>query len=134
MLSFDKRSIHRHEGVLNFVQTNRGIDQYYTTVFEADEAAYDNLLEREMGLTNAERLRRGQSIPSSCYRPIRLTSSLGETELFVIPPEGRKPCPTSWNANYVRIVKTGIEESYRGRMKETNLRALRAAVNRSRAR
>ena len=130
-LSFDKYSRFRREPVLNIARTNREEDAYYTTVFEVDEKVFDALLRREMGETNTERFKQGDAIPYESHRPVSLDSRYGPTVIFLIPPEGTKRSSTTWNAEYVRIVKKGIEESYRGKMLQTNLQALRRAVEES---
>ena len=133
-LSFDKRSTSRGEAVLNFVQTGDQDDVFYTTVFEVDEKVYEALLKREMGNQTAMRWKRNESIPDTSYRPIKIDSKFGKVNIFIIPETGRILTPTTHNADYVKIVKRGIEESYQGEMKGVNLKALEKAVQESQCR
>ncbi len=112
-LSFDRCSSNRKEAVLNFVNTGNSEDVYYTTIFKVDDNAYCEVMKREMGKDNAEKWKQCKLIPLNAYRPKTLDSSFDKTEVFLIPEEERKPTQTHWEADYVKIVREGIGESYK---------------------
>jgi len=132
-LSFDRKSTERQEAVLNFVHTGNPEDVYYTTVYEVDDNAYVDIMEREMGEQTAKIWKQGKRIGANNYRPIQLDSEFGKTEIFIIPDEGRKITKTNWEAGYVKTVRDGIEESYKDKpiQIEANLKALKRAVEES---
>ena len=132
-LSFDKNSFTRNEAVLNLVRTNNSNDVYYTCVYEVDADTHTDVLRREMGQGNVGKWMQGEAVKFNSYRPLRLESNLGTTEVFVIPETERLPTPTSWEAEYVVIVRRGIEESFKDMPKEkgVNLQALKKAVEES---
>ena len=131
--SFDKKSHTRNEAVLNLVQTNDSNDVYYTYVYEADNDAYVDIMSREMGRTNIENRKNSEQAKFNSYRPVQLESNLGTARIFVIPKNERIPNTTSWDAEYVIIVRKGIETSFKNRPKEkeANLWALKRAVEES---
>jgi hypothetical protein len=132
-LSFDKKSFSRSEAVLNFVRTNNSNDVYYTCVYEVDADTHTEVLRREMGQGNAEKWLHSEAVKFNSYRPLRLESNLGTTEIFVIPETERLLTPTSWDAEYVVIVRKGIDESFKDMPKEkaVNLQVLKKAVEES---
>jgi len=130
-LSFDRFSENRQEAVLNFVLTRDSNDVFYTTVFEVDEKVYEALLKREMGNQTAVKWKRNEPILDTSYRPIEMDSQFGKVKMFIIPEEGRQLTQTTYDAEYVKVVNCGIEESYEGEMKEVNLKALERAVRES---
>jgi len=132
-LSFDKKSFGRNEAVLNLVQTNDSNDVYFTTVYEVDQDAYIEIMRREMGQLNIEKQRNSQAVKFNSYRPFQLESNLGATHIFIIPENERLPIATSGEAEYVVIVRRGIEESFKDMPKEkdVNLQALKKAVEES---
>ena len=93
-------------------------------MFKADKKVYEALLKREMGNQAALKWKQVEPIPDTSYRPVEIDSPFGKVKIFVIPEEGRKLTPATHDAKYVQIVKCGIEESYKGEMKEVNLKAL----------
>ena len=131
-LSFDKLN-RREEAVLNLVWTGNKNDAYYTTVFQIDTVACGAIMEREMGMTNAEEWKQGLAVKFGSYRPFTLASEFGNTEVFIIPCEERKRIPTNREARYFKTVKEGIEESYKDipHMKAKNLDCLEKAVDES---
>lgn len=132
-LSFDRRSVKRQEAVLNIVYTGNPEDVFYTTVYKVDYDAYTKIMEREMGEQTAKRWKEGRLSDTNSYRPIQLDSEFGITDIFVIPFKGRQRAQTHLKANYVKTVRQGIEESYKGmpKEKEVNLEALGRAVEES---
>jgi hypothetical protein len=132
-LSFDKKSFGQNEAILNLVRTNDPADAYYTCVYEVDEEAHTEIMRREMGQGNIERWTLGVPVRYNSYLPQRLESSFGTTEVFVIPEKERKPTSTIWEALYVRVVRKGIEESFKDmpKEKEINLQVLKKAVEES---
>ena len=131
--SFDKKSHARNEAVLNLVQTNDSNDVYYTYVYEADNEAYADIMNREMGRANIENRKNSEQAKFNSYRPVQLESNLGTTRIFIIPKNERIPNTTSWDAEYVVIVRRGIEQSFKKwpTEKAINLEALKKAVERS---
>jgi len=128
-LSFDRYSIQRREAVLNFVKTGSSTDVYYTKVYEVDKKAFYAIMDREMGSETARKFICGKRIKPNDYRPVKMSSEeFGETYIFVIPEEGRQPTPTNSEKPYVRIVREGIYESFGGKEREVNLKALERAV------
>ncbi len=132
-LSFDKKSFGQNEAVLNLVRTNNSNDVYYTVVYEVDEGTYIEIMRREMGQGNAEKWKHGEAVSFNSYRPLRLESNLGTTQLFVIPENERLHTQTRSEDEYVVIVRRGIEESFKDmpKEKEANLQVLKKAVNES---
>jgi len=130
-LSFDRRSIQRCEAVLNLVKTGDPTDIYYTKVYEVNCEAFYAIMDREMGRGTARKWICSESIELDNYRPVKMESELGETHLFIIPEEGRKPTPTNESSNYVQIVRDGIFESFSGEERDINLKALEKAVIKS---
>lgn len=132
-LSFDKKSFGRNEAVLNLIQTNDSNDVYYTCVYEVDNDAYTEIMRREMGQANIERRKNSEAAKFNSYRPFQLESNLGTTHIFIIPENERLPIATSWEAEYVIIVRRGIEASFKDmpKEKEVNLQALKKAVEES---
>lgn len=92
---------------------------------------YEEFLKREMGNHMVMKWKRNEPLPDPSYRPVELGSSFGKVKIFVIPEKGRKITPTAHDAEYVQIVKQGIEESYEGKMKAANVKALERAVRES---
>ena len=131
--SFDKKSHARNEAVLNLVQTNDPNDVYYTYVYEADDEAYAEIMNREMGRANIENRKNSEQAKFNSYRPVQLESNLGTTRIFIIPKNERIPNTTSWDAEYVVIVRRGIEQSFKNKPTEkaVNLEALKRAVEES---
>jgi hypothetical protein len=131
--SFDSKSHARSEAVLNLVQTNDSNDVYYTYVYETDNDAYADIMNREMGQANIEKRKNSESAKFNSYRIVQLESNLGTTRIFIIPENERIPNTTSWDAEYVVIVRKGIETSFKNRPKEkeVNLEALKKAVEES---
>jgi hypothetical protein len=131
--SFDKKSHARNEAVLNLVQTNDSNDVYYTCVYEADNEAYTDIMNREMGRANIENRKNSEQPKFNSYRLVQLESNLGTTRIFLIPKNERVPNTTSWDAEYVVIVRRGIEVSFKDQPieKEANLWALKRAVEES---
>jgi hypothetical protein len=130
-LSFDKLSSRRNEAVLNLVKTGNARDVYYTTLFEVGDEVYEALLQREMGKTTCEKWKKREPIPDTSYRPIELDTKIGKSTIFIIPEAGRVTTPTSGKTRYVKAVKKGIEGLYHGEMRETNLNALKRAIEES---
>jgi len=132
-LFFGKKSFSRKEAVLNFVQTHDSSDVYYTCVYEVDAETYAEIMLLEMGQGNAGKCRQSQAVKFNSYRPLRLESNLGTTEVFVIPKTEQLSPSTSWDAKYVTIVRQGIEESFKEfpKEREVNLQALKKAVEES---
>ena len=131
--SFDKKSHARNEAVLNLVQTNDSNDVYYTYVYEADNEAYAEIMNREMGRANIENRKNSEQPKFNSYRPVQLESNMGTTRIFIIPKNERIPNTTSWDAEYVTIVRRGIEQSFKNKPTEkaVNLEALKKAVEQS---
>jgi hypothetical protein len=123
-LSFDKKSFSRNEAVLNLVQTNNSHDVYYTCVYEVDAETYTEIMRREMGQGNAEKWKHSEPVKFNSYRPLRLESNLGTTEVFIIPKAERITTTTNWDAKYVVLVDFPKEQ-------EVNLQALKKAVEES---
>jgi len=132
-LSFDKKSFGQNEAVLNLVRTNDSKDVYYTCVYEVDNATYTEIMRREMGQGNIEKWKNGEAVKFNSYRPFQLESNLGTTQIFIIPEDERLPITTIWEAEYVVIVRRGIEENFKDMPKEkaVNLQALKKAVEES---
>ena len=132
-LSFDKKSYSRNEAVLNFVQTNNSNDVYYTSVYEVDADTHNEIMRREMGQGNVEKWKHDEPAKFNSYSPHQLQSNLGTTEVFIIPETEQLPTPTNWEAEYVVIVRRGIEESFKDmpKEKEVNLQVLKKAVEES---
>jgi hypothetical protein len=132
-LSFDKKSHARSEAVLNLVQTNDSKDVYYTCVYETSDDAYAEIMNIEMGRANIENRKNSEQAKFNSYRPVQLESNLGTTRIFLIPKNERIPNTTSWDAEYVVIVRKGIEASFKNnpKAKEANLWALKKAVEES---
>jgi hypothetical protein len=86
-----------------------------------------------MGQGNAEKWLHSEAVKFNSYRPLRLESNLGTTEIFVIPETERLLTPTSWDAEYVVIVRKGIDERFKDMPKEkaVNLQVLKKAVEES---
>ena len=112
-LSFDKKSHARNEPVLNLIQTKDPNDVYYTCVYEADNNAYTDIMNGEMGRANIENLKNSEQAKFNSYRPVQLESNFGTTRIFIIPKNERIPNTTSWDAQYVTIVRQGIETSFK---------------------
>jgi hypothetical protein len=131
--SFDKKSHARNEAVLNLIQTNDSHDVYYTCVYEVDNNAYTDIMNGEMGRANIENLKNSEQAKFNSYRPVQLESNFGTTRLFIIPKNERIPNTTNWDAQYVTIVRQGIETSFKNhpKEKEINLSALKRAVEES---
>ncbi len=131
--SFDKKSHARNEAVLNLVQTNDPKDVYYTYVYEADDEAYAEIMNIEMGRANIENRKNSEQARFNSYRPVQLESIFGTTRIFIIPKNERIPNTTSWDAEYVMIVRRGIEQSFKNKPAEkaVNLEALKRAVEES---
>ena len=131
--SFDKKSHARREPVLNLVQSNDPNDVYYTYVYEADNEAYAEIMNIEMGRANIENRRNSEQAKFNSFRPVQLESNLGTTRIFIIPKNERIPNTTTWDAEYVLIVRRGIEQSFKNKPKEkaVNLEALKKAIEES---
>ena len=97
--SFDKKSHARNEAVLNLVQTNDPKDVYYTCVYEADDEAYAEIMNIEMGRANIENRKNSEQARFNSYRPVQLESNLGTTRIFIIPKNERIPNTTSGTLN-----------------------------------
>jgi hypothetical protein len=132
-LSFDKKSFGRSEAVLNLVRTNDSNDVYYTCVYEVDSDTYTEIMRREMGQANIEKQKNSEAVKFNSYRPLQIDSNFGATHIFIIPENERLPIATSWEAEYVVVVRRGIEESFKDmpKEKEVNLEALKKAVEES---
>jgi len=130
-ISFDRCSKTWKGAVLNFVRTGSNEDIYYTEVYRADKKAFDEIAKREMGPKTFEKWRQREPIDNGSYRPEKLSSKFGETIAFLIPEKGRQPTPIDVEADYVNVVKEGIIESFRGKKRESDLEALRKAVEES---
>ena len=132
-LSFDKKSYNRSEAILNMVRTNNSNDVYYTCVYEVDEVTHAEIMELEMEKGTVQRWRQGLPVKFNSYLPQQLESNLGTTEIFIIPQKERNPTPTTWDADYVKVVRKGIEETFKDmpKEKEVNLQALKRAVEES---
>jgi len=132
-LSFDRYSEYKKQAVLNLVYTGNAEDMFHTTVYEVDFIAYGKVLNREMGEHTVKRWKHGRLSDANSYRPIQLESEFGITDIFIIPFHGRQRAQTQWNADYVKKVREGIEESYKDMPmeKDVNLKALKRAVEES---
>ncbi len=130
-LSFDKQSSQRKETVLNLVHTDCAEDIYFTTLFKVDDAVYEAISEREMGKNTYQKWKKGEKIANTSYRPVELDSKFGKVVIFIIPESGRVRTPATEESSYVKIVTEGIEFSYAGEMKDTNLKALEGAIRES---
>lgn len=128
-----KKAFGRSEAVLNLVRTNDSNDVYYTCVYEVDSDTYTEIMRREMGQSNIEKQKNSEAVKFNSYRPFELDSNFGATHIFIIPENERLPITTSLEAEYVVVVRRGIEESFKDmpKEKEVNLEALKKAVKES---
>jgi len=130
-ISFDRYSSKRGEPVLNFVKTKSTTDIFFTRAFKMDKRAFQAVAEREMGLQTLKKWRSGEKIDPNNYRPYPNESPIGCTTIFLIPQEGRLPQRSSKESTYVGIVRQGIENSFEGQKKKTNLLMLNRAIEES---